>query len=205
MAGRRGRPPKQEAERKAVTVGCRMTVDLRDRLEAAGREAVPPRSASQEAEVRLRASFTELGRAEELFGGPTNFWLFRTIARRIGALEQLTKQRWFEDQYTFDETASLILTALSYFRPRRKGVTAKRLFGGRPPPALGKQLGVRALADVEASAPGKAPKARAAGDPVGPWPHAHEWFRAAGPLVRKMKRSATRDFLAQYRIRRTGK
>jgi hypothetical protein len=191
---RLGRPPKKDIAKKSAQLSIRISAALRKQLEAASKKAEPPRSLSQEIEFRLTASFGELERVQDQFGGPTNFWLFQTIARRIGTLEKLTRKRWYQDAYTYQQMLRLVQTALGYFRPGGR-VAVPRPLKGHP---LGQQLAVRALADIEASMGAVESEARRPGDVVGVWPHASEWWRAAGPLVPKLRRSALKDFLKQH-------
>jgi hypothetical protein len=182
---KRGRPPIPEAKRRSVPLGIRITPALRKQLEATARTG--NRSLSQEIELRLKGSF---GKMEERFGGPTNFWLFLTIARRVQLLEGITHQKWWNDLTTFEEVIVLISTMFDYFRPKRREVNRKRLFGSGPAVPLGKQIAIRALADLET--------AMKISDVAPPWPHADEWFPAAGPLIHKMTRSALMDFLGLH-------
>jgi hypothetical protein len=204
------RPRKDPSATKSAQVSLRLPATLRARLEAVCREA--ERSLNQEIEIRLRRSFEQNENIKKQFG-ETNFWLFAITARLIGYLERGTGERWWDDAYTFLQVKALMNTLLDHFKPTGRGGAPKRFRGMRP--GLGEQMAIKELASLETAMrqshlldglpresdgtlrrnpDGTYP---AAGTLTSPWPHAGEWFDAAGPLVPKMKKSALPAFLRQ--------
>ena len=122
----RGRPRKDEATKKSAPLGVRVSPALKQQLEDAAKESGRP--LSQEIEVRLRLSFGEQQRRQDEFGGPFNYWLFRTICDRIrsmelsvdGKIEGEPSSRWWQNRYTFDECVDLISALIAMFRPKQR-------------------------------------------------------------------------------------
>jgi hypothetical protein len=139
----RGRPRKDQADRKSVPLGVRVTPALHDRLEAARAES--GRTLSQEMEARLRLSFEDNQRAQERFGGPTNYWLFQWIARGIAIIEQQTGRRWWEDRYTFDECRALIDEIWGFFKRPGRRVVPKDIRSRQ----FGRNIAVTVIAPLE--------------------------------------------------------
>src|SRR3981081_845005 len=99
----RGRPPKDEASRRSVALGIRMTRELRERLDAARRTDEVERSLNQEIELRLRQSFESEQRIEERFHGYRIYSLMQFIAYQIEFLEQVTGRSCWEDVALYEQ------------------------------------------------------------------------------------------------------
>lgn len=136
---RRGRRPKDAGSRKSVALSVRVTPSLHAQLDKACARA--GRTISQEIEIRLRSSFD---RAE--FGGPTNYWLFRLIARGIGEIEGKSGHRWFADRYTFDECRELLVEAWDRCRPRGRKRAPNAL---KDEQSLGRRIAMSVLAQLQ--------------------------------------------------------
>src|SRR5579862_1147896 len=150
---KRGEQPKDEGIRKSKALGVRVTSGLYDQLEAARVES--NRTISQEIEARLRLSFGEPQRVQDQFGGPTNYWLFRTMADRIRTMELAIGEqvggeprdghRWWQDRYAFDECLKFMTTLLASFKPKGRKVVPAHLRGY----PLGERTAVIAMANLE--------------------------------------------------------
>src|SRR5271170_8137271 len=112
---RRGRPRKDERDRRTEPVSIRMAKSLRAALEA--ERQTNGRSLSQEIEVRLIESF-DLGRTDkERFGGADLFWLFRVFADQIADIEFQTRRKFRDDAYTFNQVKECFDILLDFFKP----------------------------------------------------------------------------------------
>jgi hypothetical protein len=168
-----------------------MTPALRDQLEAA--RVSSGRTLSQEIEARLRLSFGEPQRVQDQFGGPTNYWLFRTMADRIRSIELALGQqvdgeprdghRWWQNRYTYDECLDFIGALLASFRPKGRRITPAHLKGY----PLGKRTATIALANLEMALAGMqvSPALSAAAVPL-----VTKSTKAALPGLAKARRAA---------------
>ena len=176
----------------------------------AGAAQANSRTISQEIEARLRLSFEPQQKVIDEFGGPTNYWLLKTIRRVIGTTEWLAHgdypcRRWWEDPYTFKQVKSVINTSFDFFKPSGRAVTPRVHAEADEP--LGQRLAEREMANIERASmadvrlDGYAPGTTGlpAGTIIGSWPGAAQWFIAAGPLVTKL---TTSPLLKLYGIRR---
>jgi len=161
---KRGRPRKDDASRKSITLGIRVTPALRDQLEAARNDS--SRTLSQEIEARLRLSFGEQQRAQEEFGGATNYFLFQAISRGIIRIQERTGRQWWEDRYTFNECQALMAAVWSRFKPRGRNTIPKALKDERE---LGRRLSRAVISPLELALEDRdlGPIAYAASFPVG--------------------------------------
>jgi hypothetical protein len=159
---KRGRPSISETLRKGAPVGIRLAPELRARLEVERTSADPPRTLSQEIELRIRESFDLDKSMQKLLGGNDyHYWLLRIIAEKIACLEYQTGRRFVKDRYTFDQVKLLINTILDRFKPAGRAVAPKQLTkSGLSKAAVskyGKGLALLALAPIEL-APKQRPK-----------------------------------------------
>lgn len=99
--GRRGRPPKAEAQ-KRQQIGVRTSFELKLELEAAADRN--GRSVAQEAELRLVRSFD----MDKEAGSAETSHLLRTIAAEIALIESRTKKRWFKDLRTWGAVLEML-------------------------------------------------------------------------------------------------
>ena len=120
----RGRPPKGEYSGKTSALMTRITPQLRNALEdAANRNG---RSLSQEAERRLRQSFDPLLEQDRVdtfvnsFGGNQNFAVFRIIVQAQECVEFITRRKWIDDRFTFEQILLAINVVFATFRPPGK-------------------------------------------------------------------------------------
>lgn len=100
--GKRGPPPK-----KGATLGARITIDTRKKLEAAKRAS--GLSLSEEAENRLARSLSEEKETEH--------WILQILRECMRAADMFTGRSWLEDPFTFDAMVSVITKLLVAFRP----------------------------------------------------------------------------------------
>jgi hypothetical protein len=118
-AKRRGRPTKKPNEGERVSLGLRVTAELKRQLDAAA--AASGRSQSQEAEFRIESSFASDERRSDLRllleqeWGPDIYNLAHSSASAVRLAEAHTGKRWVEDQRTFDVfTRTLLQLAQNY-------------------------------------------------------------------------------------------
>lgn len=184
----------------------RLTRAIYQQLSAAAQAS--SRTISQEIEARLRLSFEPQQKIIDEFGGPTNYWLLKTIARVIGTTEWLAHhpvRRWWEDPYTFNQVKNAINTLFDFFKPSGRAVTPAAHVAIDEP--LGQLLAEREMANIERASMADVrldgyPSGTTGLPPgtlIGPWPDAAQWFSAAGPLVGKLK---TSPLLKLYGMRR---
>jgi hypothetical protein len=192
MRRRRGRPPKDDETRKSAQLSVRIPAALRERLDAARRKSETDRSLSQEIEMRLRLSFEMDARIQDRFGGPTNYWLFHTMASLVRIIENQTGRRWWEDPYTFQQVKSCVEAIFRHLTPTGRVAIPKHFlafpYGKQQAPTLGERLALLALANLEVVLRGDGDEGL---------PHTGEFFAAAGPLVPKLTKSALKQFLKQ--------
>src|SRR5437773_51710 len=98
--GKRGPAPKPQSQRKERPTGVRLRSELRVRLEkAAAQNGV---TLSREIEARLALSFEQTQKMHEMFGDQKTFRLMQQIATAVGMIQEQTKEKWWEDRFTFD-------------------------------------------------------------------------------------------------------
>ena len=112
--GKRGPAPKGEYTNKSAVFSTRLRKDTRDALTQAANQS--GRSLSQEVEHRLRRSFDEDRRIDQVFGDRSLFGLMRVIAAVIGA-RSTRAAKWADDPVAFDQAKHAIDLVLDAFRP----------------------------------------------------------------------------------------
>jgi hypothetical protein len=150
MSGRIGRPPKNDADRKAAHLSIRMSAKLRELLEAA---ADGERSLSQEIELRLRQSFTAVEETERRFGGPGTTSFLEIIANCIEEIEFAcgSEHHWFDNQFMRDQVSALVNVILDHLKPRQRAVPRQlRLWADQSIiNNLGRDQGLRVLSEIK--------------------------------------------------------
>jgi hypothetical protein len=165
---RTGRPPKGEAGRKGAHLSIRIAAALRDKLEAARREADGVRSLSREIEIRLNESFELDRNIEKRFGGPGTARILEIVGERIRTIEDAaggaeaetpmgpSALRWFTDRFTHDQVMVMINTIFEHFRPPGRRIVPKALRWHpslkRDVENLGRHVALLALAALESAA-----------------------------------------------------
>ena len=124
-----GRPKKVPTPGERVSLGLRVTAEIKTRLDQAAESA--GRSQSQEAELRLERSFE----TEDRLGGPQLVDLIETIAsvmkstgERAGFTEtgKLTNRgEWLALPYAFDQATKATKAILEHYRPPGEIVVPK--------------------------------------------------------------------------------
>ena len=121
-AKRMGRPTKKPKAGERVSLGLRVTADMKKRLDAAA--ASSGRSQSQEAEMRLERSF----RVEEVAGG-AEMWeltktmtaLFAFVAKRAATTAghpEWTAKEWLADQDCYQSATITVCRTLIEGMPK---------------------------------------------------------------------------------------
>jgi hypothetical protein len=122
------RPRKNDAVRRSVTLSVRVTSDLRKMLDEAAGNSERPVTISQEIERRLLDSFAIDQKIDEMFHGRRNYWFAQIVADGITeSIERITKAKWWDDPFTFDEATRFIDEVLRYLRPNGKRLVPKHL------------------------------------------------------------------------------
>jgi hypothetical protein len=122
--GRRGPKPSSKFAKKGATLGLRVTVETRRRLEAAAKAS--GLSLSREAESRLARSF----------GLEAEDQLIEIVRMAIENTDRATGQCWLHDPYTFDMMVEVIGELLRTLRPEGEVRTPETFQLVRFDPAL---------------------------------------------------------------------
>jgi hypothetical protein len=141
--GKRGpKPGVGKFAKKGATLGARITIRTRERLETAAKAS--GRSLSEETEVRLARSL----------GEETEYQLFQVAMAAVRGTEAFTGQSWLSDAYTFDAMVSVVADLIGHFRPHgqaRMPETLQPLRGLAQAPAQLKREMTEKLASVRPS------------------------------------------------------
>jgi TraY domain-containing protein len=120
---RPGRKPRVANQGQRVSLGLKVTPEIKNKLDAAAKEN--GRTQSQEAESRIEQTFRSqdyLDQAMELAYGPRLAVLLAVMGRamkEIGQYNAAFPNNWLDQPHLFDETYCVVKEALDAFRPEK--------------------------------------------------------------------------------------
>ena len=119
---RMGRPTKAPRPGERVSLGLRVTADIKSKLDEAARHSA--RSQSQEAEFRLERTFAD----DDRLGGPRLVELLEAMASAMRITGQtaalaesdneMNQGQWLSLPYAFDQATKAALAVLKQHRPK---------------------------------------------------------------------------------------
>lgn len=117
--GKRGPAPKGEYPDKSAVLSTRISSELRERLEKAVEQS--GLTLSREIEHRLRRTFHEEDRANDIFGSERNYRLMQAIAISINtAIDPENPDPdadWLDDPVLFEIVRRQVIKLLEHYRP----------------------------------------------------------------------------------------
>lgn len=151
MAATRGQPPRGPYAGKSAVLAWRVRPDTRADIERAAKAS--GRSLSQEVEDRLKGSFAEDKKIEDVFGDKRNYAVMRLIGSTIESIRPVgaTDVDWLSDPFLFDRAVNGVNAVLTLIRPKGRPPRKKSRWkvGG----FLGEVAANDLLREVQAAAP----------------------------------------------------